>query len=86
LLIFWKQCYIITMEPNEGQNPAEINDSDLHALYNSGSEVTISFIKMLLDRIKSLEVAVKELKATGFKDIDIFYKYYNFGVIYGRKY
>lgn len=56
------------MELNEGQNPTEINDSDLHALYNSGSEVTISFIKMLLDRIKSLEVVVKELKATLSKD------------------
>lgn len=68
LVIFWKQCYIITMEPNKGQNPVEPNDSDLQALYNSGSDVTISFIKMLLDRIKSLEATVKELEATLSKD------------------
>lgn len=56
------------MEPNKVHNTTEPNDSDLQALYNSGSDVTISFIKMLLDRIKSLGATVKKLEATLSKD------------------
>lgn len=56
------------MEPNDKKNPSEISDSDLYTLYQSGPEVTISFIKMLLERIKSLETAVNELQAIISKD------------------
>ncbi len=46
--------------------------------------------KLLLDRMKldkpaSLENNLKWLERCGFVNVDVFYKYYNFCIIYGKK-
>lgn len=46
--------------------------------------------KVILERMKfdnpaTLEDNIKWLEEAGFKDVDVYYKYYNFVVLYGRK-
>jgi tRNA (cmo5U34)-methyltransferase len=41
--------------------------------------------RMKLDRPATLEDNLKWLKNSGFKNVDVFYKYYNFVVLYGKK-
>ncbi len=46
--------------------------------------------KVILERMKfdnpaTLEDNIKWLQEAGFKDVDVYYKYYNFVVLYGRK-
>lgn len=43
------------------------------------------FDRMKLDNPATLEDNLKWLKNCGFKDVDVFFKYYNFVVLYGRK-
>lgn len=44
-----------------------------------------AFERMKLDKPATVENNLKWLKEAGFKNVDMFYKYYNFGVIYGRR-
>ncbi|MBN2545663.1 MAG: class I SAM-dependent methyltransferase [Spirochaetes bacterium] len=44
-----------------------------------------AYNRMKLDKPASINDNIKWLVKAGFKDVDIFYKYYNFGVIAGRK-
>ena len=71
LLIFLKQCCIISMEHKEEKNLADLNNSDLNSLYNSGPELTINFIKYLID-------AIEDIKTTAYLIID----FYNWLSIY----
>lgn len=41
--------------------------------------------RMKLDKPATLENNLKWLENIGFKDVDVFYKYYNFVVLYGKK-
>jgi tRNA (cmo5U34)-methyltransferase len=41
--------------------------------------------RMKLDKPAKLEYNLKWLEKSGFKDVDVFYKYYNFCVLYGKK-
>jgi len=41
--------------------------------------------RMKLDKPATLEYNLKWLKHSGFKDVDVFYKNYNFVVLYGKK-
>ena len=41
--------------------------------------------RMKFDKPALLEDNLKWLKESGFTDVDIYYKYYNFGVFYGKK-
>lgn len=47
------------MKEGEGKNPYDLSDAELYSLYNSGPDITISFIKLLLDRLKGIEAMVK---------------------------
>lgn len=51
----------------------------------SESEKKIIFDRMQLDKPAKLEDNIKWLKNAGFEDIDVYYKYYNFVVLYGKK-
>lgn len=42
--------------------------------------------RMKLDNPSSLKNNLKWLKKAGFEDVDVYYKYYNFVVLYGKKY
>lgn len=48
------------MEPKEGKKLTDLTDSDLNSLYNSGPELTVSFIKYLIDTIEDIKVTVKK--------------------------
>jgi tRNA (cmo5U34)-methyltransferase len=48
-------------------------------------EKIVIFDRMKLDHPASLESNLNWLLKCGFKDVDIFYKYYNFCVLYGKK-
>lgn len=41
--------------------------------------------RMKFDKPAKLEYNLKWLEKSGFKDVDVFYKYYNFCVLYGKK-
>lgn len=56
------------MRYEEPKNPLDLSDSELYALYNSGPEITISFIKYILDKIKNIEAEIRELKAINAKN------------------
>jgi tRNA (cmo5U34)-methyltransferase len=51
----------------------------------SESEKTIILDRMKLDNPASLQDNLKWLEEIGFKDVDVYYKYYNFVVLYGMK-
>jgi tRNA (cmo5U34)-methyltransferase len=44
-----------------------------------------AYNRMKLDKTATVQRNLEWLEQAGFSDIDIFYKYYNFGIIYGRK-
>lgn len=41
----------------------DISDKEIEAIYDAGKEVTVNFIKMLIDKINQLETRVQELEA-----------------------
>ena len=49
------------------------------------SEKEIIFDRMKHDRPATLENNLKWLKSCGFTNVDVFYKYYNFCILYGKK-
>jgi tRNA (cmo5U34)-methyltransferase len=51
----------------------------------SESEKRIIYDRMKLDNPASLEDNLKWLDEIGYKDVDVYYKYYNFVVLYGKK-
>jgi tRNA (cmo5U34)-methyltransferase len=51
----------------------------------SESEKRIIFDRMKLDNPASLEDNLKWLDKIGYHDVDVYYKYYNFVVMFGRK-
>jgi tRNA (cmo5U34)-methyltransferase len=51
----------------------------------SESEKKIIYDRMQLDNPARLEDNIKWLKNSGFKNVDVYYKYYNFVVLYGKK-
>ncbi|KAF5076970.1 Trans-aconitate 2-methyltransferase [anaerobic digester metagenome] len=51
----------------------------------SSSEKTIIFDRMRLDKPAPLADNLKWLKEIGFVDVDVYYKYYNFVVLYGKR-
>jgi tRNA (cmo5U34)-methyltransferase len=51
----------------------------------SESEKKIILDRMKLDNPASLQDNLKWLEEIGFKDVDVYYKYYNFVVLYGMK-
>lgn len=53
--------------------------------YLEKKEKELIFERMKLDNPATLENNLKWLKKAGFKDVDVFYKYYNFVVLYGKK-
>lgn len=58
----------------------KITDSDL-----SAAEKAAAFERMKMDRPATLEDNLRWLRASGFKDVDVYYKYYPFAVMAGRK-
>ena len=60
-----------------------LNKIDMGSL--SESEKTIIFDRMELDNPASLADNFKWLEEIGFTDVDVYYKYYNFVVLYGKK-
>lgn len=58
----------------------KITESDLPA-----AEKAAVFERMKMDRPATLEDNLRWLRAGGFKDVDVYYKYYNFAVMAGRK-
>jgi tRNA (cmo5U34)-methyltransferase len=51
----------------------------------SSSEKEIIFDRMKHDQPATLKNNLKWLKNCGFKSVDVFYKYYNFSILYGKK-
>lgn len=51
----------------------------------SESEKDIILDRMKLDNPASLQDNLEWLEEAGFKDVDVYYKYYNFVVLYGKK-
>lgn len=68
LLIFLKQCYIITMKQKNRKPFLKFTDKQLNDIYDSGRETTVNFMKMLIDKINQLEERVKELEDQISKD------------------
>jgi len=60
-----------------------LNKIDMGSL--SESEKTIIFDRMKLDKPAPLADNFKWLEEIGFVDVDIYYKYYNFVVLYGKR-
>jgi tRNA (cmo5U34)-methyltransferase len=60
-----------------------LNKIDMSAL--SKSEKTIILDRMELDKPASLADNFKWLEEIGFVDVDVYYKYYNFVVLYGKR-
>ena len=56
------------MKIEEGENPYDLSDTELYALYSSGAEPTIRIIKLLLDRLKRLEEELPNIKSAISKD------------------
>ena len=56
------------MEKEIGDGIPDLTDKQLLELYNSGKDITISFLRFLLDRLKGLEEEVQKLKAQLAKD------------------
>jgi len=52
----------------------------------SESEKTIILDRIKLDKPASLADNFKWLEKTGFVDVDVYYKYYNFVVLYGKRF
>ncbi|MGZ7068563.1 MAG: class I SAM-dependent methyltransferase, partial [Methanobacterium sp.] len=51
----------------------------------TGPEKDTAVERMKFDDPATLENNFKWLRNCGFKDVDIYYKYYNFCVFYGKK-
>ena len=51
----------------------------------SESEKKIILDRMELDNPATLNDNLKWLKNIGYRDVDVYYKYYNFCIIYGKK-
>ena len=51
----------------------------------SESEKKIILDRMKLDNPASLEDNLEWLEEIGYRDVDVYYKYYNFVVFYGKK-
>jgi tRNA (cmo5U34)-methyltransferase len=51
----------------------------------STAEKAAVFERMKMDRPATLEDNLRWLRGSGFRDIDVYYKYYNFAVMAGRK-
>ncbi len=49
------------------------------------SEKDAAYDRMKLDKMATVEDNLKFLKKCGFQTVDVFYKYYNFCVFYGKK-
>lgn len=58
----------------------EVENSDL-----SQEEILSCYERIKLDKEATLEQNLNWLKESGFSDISCVYKYYHFGIIYGRK-
>jgi tRNA (cmo5U34)-methyltransferase len=58
----------------------KIAESDLPV-----AEKAAAFERMKMDKPAMLEDNLRWLRAGGFKDVDVYYKYYNFAVMAGRK-
>ncbi|MEN6329872.1 MAG: methyltransferase domain-containing protein [Methanobacteriaceae archaeon] len=57
----------------------------IHVGSLSEAEKMIIYDRMQLDNPATLEENLKWLRKIGYKDVDIFYKYYNFCILYGKK-
>ena len=44
-----------------------------------------AYQRMALDKMATLDKNIEMLRASGFKQVEVYYKYYNFAVIYARK-
>jgi len=51
----------------------------------TGSEKDTAIERMKFDKPATFQNNLKWLKNTGFKDVDIYYKYYNFAIFYAKK-
>jgi tRNA (cmo5U34)-methyltransferase len=51
----------------------------------SGVEKSAALERMKMDRPATLADNLRWLRDCGFRDVDVFYKYYNFAVMAGRK-
>jgi tRNA (cmo5U34)-methyltransferase len=58
----------------------KITESDLPA-----NEKAAAFERMKMDRPATLEDNLRWLRDSGFRDVDVYYKYYTFAVMAGRK-
>ncbi len=58
----------------------KINDSRLTQSEKEGARE-----RMKMDRPATLEDNLKWLKDSGFEDVDVYYKYYNFAIVYGKR-
>jgi tRNA (cmo5U34)-methyltransferase len=56
---------------------------EVSSLSKSGKKII--YDRMKLDNPSSLKKNLKWLQNAGFEDIDVYYKYYNFVVLYGKK-
>ena len=56
------------MESGKEKKLYDLSDAELHTLYNSGPEFTISFIKSILDRLIRVEDEISHLKSIISKD------------------
>ncbi|MGB9936469.1 MAG: class I SAM-dependent methyltransferase [Methanobacterium sp.] len=52
----------------------------------TGPEKDTAIERMKFDKPATFENNLKWLRSSGFKDVDIYYKYYNFSIFYARKF
>lgn len=55
---------------------SSLNQQEKQSAYN----------RMELDRMATLDKNIEMIKSSGFKTVEVYYKYYNFSVIYAKKY
>ena len=71
--------YLDSLYKSDWKNKVEASDL-------SEEEIASAYERTKLDKMSSLEDQLMSLKSIGFSDVDCIYKYYNFVVLYGRKY
>lgn len=84
--IFLNADQVIGSTPNIDKNYQKnwINKIDKNNF--TGPEKDTSLERMKFDKPATLEDNLKWLRNCGFKDVDVYYKYYNFCVFYGKKF
>lgn len=83
--IFLNADQVISSTPNINKNYYANWMSKIDANNFSGPEKDAAIDRMKLDKPATMEKNLKWLSDCGFKDVNVYYKYFNFCIFYGKK-